>query len=128
MDSTYFSLTSVEFQRSARRCIAEGRTLHDDRCENPRSHIFQYIQTTKTRYSYLDFLMSIAVRRLRKFLAFIRNLKMHYCVCDALLRVPVKNQLSPSQILIFLPLRFILMLSPHLRLGPPIIFTSRLSY
>jgi hypothetical protein len=42
MESTSFS-TSVEFQRTARRSVAEDRILHDDRCENPRFHIFWYI-------------------------------------------------------------------------------------
>jgi hypothetical protein len=32
----FSSGTSVGFQRTARRCIPEGRTLHNHRCENLR--------------------------------------------------------------------------------------------
>jgi hypothetical protein len=39
METTSSSETSVEFQRTTRRYIPEGSTLHKHRCENLKSYI-----------------------------------------------------------------------------------------
>jgi hypothetical protein len=40
---TFSSETSADFQRTTRRYIPEGRTLHNHRCENLRSYIIKFI-------------------------------------------------------------------------------------
>jgi hypothetical protein len=54
MEATYFSETSVDFQRITRRYIPEDRTLHNHRCENLRSYI-------KPSASYLLIILSSTI-------------------------------------------------------------------
>jgi hypothetical protein len=43
METTRFSETSVDFQRTTRRYIPEDRTLHDRRCGNLELYTLQLI-------------------------------------------------------------------------------------
>jgi hypothetical protein len=48
------SETSADFQRTTRRYIPEDRTLHNDRCENPKSFIMLLSSGGLTPYSRLN--------------------------------------------------------------------------
>jgi hypothetical protein len=43
MEAIFSSETSVDFQRTTRRYIPEGSTLHNHRCENLKSHKDPYV-------------------------------------------------------------------------------------
>jgi hypothetical protein len=48
MGRNFFSETSVDFQRTARRCIPEDKNIHNHSCENLKS----YIQILVEKYEF----------------------------------------------------------------------------
>jgi hypothetical protein len=77
MEAKCFSETSVDFQRVTRHYITEDRTLHNHRCENPKSqtgsHFFSALTFLLLRWVYST---KLAVYSKRKYQAPIKS----YCV------------------------------------------------
>jgi hypothetical protein len=67
VEATCFSEISIDFQRTARNCIPEGRTLHNPQCKNLKfyKHLFgvQDILNRKSSDKNVYLLRSVAAQR-----------------------------------------------------------------
>jgi hypothetical protein len=57
MEATCSSETLVDFQRTARRYIPQGRTLYNHRCENLKSYVSVYLLFLAISFFCLHFLL-----------------------------------------------------------------------
>jgi hypothetical protein len=76
MEATFSSKTSVDFQRTTRRYIPEDSTLHDQSCENLKSHEAYVCPLTKNIITHLFLIFIYIFPLIRNFLLKIRNLSI----------------------------------------------------